>query len=285
MVNARRSTPVLTAIAGLLLISVGTGIYSLDLVSTPVASPERTSFLVPVAFAYLVALVVGIFLVGAGAWRFINSRADVIRSEGLSPLSPGWIFPYLMTIKKFRAYFWTSAIIYGIFYSVFTGMIVYQPGVNFIQAYGATIPSLSVTPLQGSPLFTPVATLYLTDHLGGLFVPLTILLVFAIPALVAVNFTLAAFAIQSRAGKGKGWMGGVGAVVGLFTGCPTCAALFFANALGGSGAVSFATLLGYYQPAFILLSIPVLVATPYLTSASLAKVYRDGCVVLAGAQG
>ncbi len=68
--------------------------------------------------------------------------------------------------------------------------------------------------------------------------------------------------------------------MGLFTGCPTCAGLFFANFLAGTGAVGFATILGYYQPAFILLSIPVLVAAPYLTSRSLSRVYREGCVFL-----
>lgn len=72
----------------------------------------------------------------------------------------------------------------------------------------------------------------------------------------------------------------MGAIVGLFTGCPTCAGVFFAYVLGGSGAVSFAALLAYYQPVFILLSIPVLLVTPYLVSRSLAKVFREGCVYL-----
>jgi hypothetical protein len=74
----------------------------------------------------------------------------------------------------------------------------------------------------------------------------------------------------------------LGALVGLFTGCPTCAGLFFANAIGGTGAVSFATLLGYYQPVFIALSIPVLIVTPYLISRSLSKVIKEGCVVISG---
>jgi hypothetical protein len=71
-------------------------------------------------------------------------------------------------------------------------------------------------------------------------------------------------------------------VVGLFTGCPTCAGLFFANFVGGASAVSFAALLSYYQPVFIALSVPVLVATPYLISRSLSKVVKDGCIVIEG---
>lgn len=76
------------------------------------------------------------------------------------------------------------------------------------------------------------------------------------------------------------WVAGIGAVVGLVTGCPTCAGLFFGGLLGGVGAVSFATLLADYQPAFIAISIPVMVATLYLISRSLSKVFKDGCLVL-----
>ena len=170
---------------------------------------------------------------------------------------------------------------YGFFYAAIIRMIVYQPSVDFVGAYGATIPSLVITPLPGPPLFTPVVTVYLTDYLGLLLVPLTILLAIVISVLVGLNFALAGFAFDSRAREGsKGLAGGIGAIIGLFTGCPTCAGLFFANFLGGTGAVSFATLLGYYQPAFILLSLPVLVAAPYITSRSLSKVFREGCVFL-----
>jgi hypothetical protein len=68
--------------------------------------------------------------------------------------------------------------------------------------------------------------------------------------------------------------------VGLFTGCPTCAGLFFANVLGGAGAVTLATGLASYQPLFILVSLPVLAVTPYLTARSLSKVFREGCVLV-----
>jgi hypothetical protein len=74
----------------------------------------------------------------------------------------------------------------------------------------------------------------------------------------------------------------VGVLAGLFTGCPTCAGLFFANVVGGVGAVSLAASLSYYQPVFIVLSIPVLVATPFLISRSLSKVFKEGCVVVSG---
>ncbi|HEV2139190.1 MAG TPA: hypothetical protein VGR53_10140, partial [Nitrososphaerales archaeon] len=167
------------------------------------------------------------------------------------------------------------------FYAVITSMIVYQPAVDFVQAYGVDFPSIVVAPVFNAPPFSPVVTVYLANHIGLLLVPLTIVLLVATSLLVGLNFALVGFAFGSRAkGLGRGWVGGLGAIVGLFTGCPTCAGLFFANFLGGTGAVSFATLLGYYQPAFILLSIPALLAAPYLTSRSLSKVFREGCVFI-----
>ena len=244
-------------------------------------TPERASYLVPVAEVYLLAILAGVALIVFDTRRIFRDRVVAIKSKGLAPISPGWMIPYVLSLKKYRRYFAASTIMYGFFYAAITSMIVYQPSVDFVGAYGATIPSLVITPLPGTPLFTPVVTAYLTNHLGLLLVPLTILLAIFISVLVGLNLALAGFAFDSRArGGGKGLASGIGAIIGLFTGCPTCAGLFFANFLGGTGAVSFATLLGYYQPAFILLSLPAMVAAPYLTSRSLSKVFREGCLVL-----
>jgi hypothetical protein len=271
---------VVASLSGLSVFLAGLLAYSYALASTPVATPESTSYLTSLAEAFLLLVIAGVAIAGLGIRGFVRERMEQVAARGLSPLSPGWMIPYLLSLARYRRYFWGSVIVYGLFYAYITSMLVYQATVDFASAYGAAIPSVVVTPVGAAPLFTPVVTVYLTDHLGLLLIPLTILLVVGISVLVGVNVTMAAFAFGNRARGGRGWLGGVGAVVGLFTGCPTCAGLFFANVLGGTGAVSFATILGYYQPAFILLSIPVLVAAPYLTSRSLSKVFRDGCVYL-----
>jgi hypothetical protein len=268
-------------LTGFFLIILGVAVYAYEQASMALPTPGGVAFLVSVAEAYLLVVVAGLSLVGLGAWRAVGDRITAIRRKGLAPLSPGWIIPYVLSLGKYRRLFVASAIVYGLFYAVITSMIVYQPGVDFVNAYAATIPSLVVTPVPGTPLYTPVVTAYLTNHLGVLLIPLTIFLAVVVSVLVGVNVALAWFAFDSRArGASKGWVTGVGAVVGLFTGCPTCAGLFFANVLGGTGAVSFETLLGYYQPVFIILSLPVLLAAPYLTSRSLSKVFREGCVLL-----
>ncbi len=266
---------------GVLAVVLATGIYSYEIAAMLVPTPSGVSGLVPVAELYFLVILAGAILVLYEVRHSITTRVAAIRTNGLAPLSPGWIIPYALSVRKYRWYFAASALAYGLFYAVITSMIVYQPTVDFASTYGASVPSVVVTPVEAAPFFSPVITVYLVNHLGLLLVPLTVLLLITTSLLVGLNFAVAGFALDSRArGAGRGWVAGVGAIVGLFTGCPTCAGLFFANFLGGTGAVYFATVLGYYQPAFILMSVPVLLLAPYLTSRSLARVFRDGCVVL-----
>lgn len=279
-----QAAPVATLL-GIGMVVVSTAIYANEESLMTFVTPERAAFFILVAETYLLVLLAGVAMGFLGVREFAGNRVKMARDLGFAPLSPTWLIPYVLSLKKYRRYFVASAVFYGLFYSVITSMIVYQPAVDFGQAYGASFPSAIVTPCCGAPLFAPVVTVYVANHLGLLLIPLTVLLLLAISILVGLNFMLTAFAFESRVrGSGKGWVGGLGAVVGLFTGCPTCAGLFFANVLGGSGAVSFAALLAYYQPAFILLSLPVLVATPFLISRSLGKVFREGCVVLDGSR-
>ena len=270
------------AAAGLLVVFIGSGLYGLEQQFMTFVTPERAVFFVNAAVAYLVVLAAGSSLVAAGIYRGVRSRVAAIREKGFSSLSPGWLVPFVFSQSRYRRCFWVAGLLYGSFYAVVTGVVVYQPGVDFALG-GATIPSALVIPCCGSFLSTPAVSVYLTSHFGILLVPLTSLLLVSISALVGLNSSLALFAFDSRTpGAGRGAAGALAAAVGLFTGCPTCAGLFFANVLAGSGAVSLSGLIAYYEPVFLILSIPVLLLVPYLTSRSLSKVFRDGCVYLPG---
>jgi hypothetical protein len=267
------------SILGLSAIIGGTGLYTYEQGFMSFGTPQLASYFVSVAGLYFLVLIAGTVLVVADLLRIVRERLAAVTVKGSASLTPSWLIPYVLSVKRYRRYFMGSAIIYGLFYAVITSMIVYQPTVDFGAAYGATLPSYAIAPCCGGPLSTPVVIVYIVNHLALLLIPMTVLLLVAVSVLVGLNVSLAVFAFDSRArGVGRGWVGGIGAIVGLFTGCPTCAGLFFANMLGGAGAVSFAALLGYYQPVFVLLSLPVLLVAPYLVSRSLAKVFRDGCV-------
>jgi len=276
----RPGTPIL-GLTGVAAIVVATVVYAYEQKEMAIVTQGETAYSASTAALYLLVMAVGIVMVVLDLRRLVLRRIAAVCGQGFASTSPGWLLPYVLSLGKYRRYFIASTVLYGLFYAIITSMIVYQPTVDFGRAYGVAVPSAILTPCCGAPLYTPVLTVYLVNHLGLLLIPLTVLLVIAISVLVGLNLSISLFAFDSRAKGGfKGVAGALGAVVGLFTGCPTCAGLFFANALGGSGAASFVTLLGYYQPAFILLSLPVLLVTPYLTSWSLAKVFRDGCVYL-----
>jgi len=273
-------TPI-AALIGVAAVVVATVVYAYEQRSMAVVTQGSVGYLALIAALYLLVIAAGVVVVILDLRRIVVERIAVVQAKGFAPTSPAWLLPHVLSIKKYRWYFVASAILYGLLYAIITNIIVFQPTVDFGGLPGVVIPSLVLTPCCGAPLYTPMVTVYLANHIGLLVIPLTVILLIAISALVGLNLSIAVFAFDSRAkGDGKGLAGVVGAVVGLFTGCPTCAGLFFANSLGGPGAASFATLLGYYQPAFILLSLPVLLITPYLTSRSLSSIFRDGCVYL-----
>lgn len=268
-------------LAGAAALVAWTALYTWEQSFMNFVNPERAAYFTLEAEIYLLVLVASVAVIAVDLSRIMNRRIAAVKKQGFAPLSPSWLIPYLLSRRRYLRYFAASTFFYGVFYAFVTSMVVYQPGVDFVQAYGASFPSAIIVPCCGSPLFAPVLTVYVVNHLGLLVIPLTALLLIAISVLVGLNFALAAFAFDNRArGAGRGWIGGLGAVVGLFTGCPTCAGLFFANVLGGAGAVAVATGLASYQPVFILVSLPVLAITPYLISRNLAKVFREGCVLI-----
>jgi hypothetical protein len=267
---------------GAVVVAASSILYSWEEQFMDYITPSLASLYETVAELYLVSLVLGVSLALTGVFLLVFGKLRETRQAGYAPVTPSGLIPYVLSQKKYRRVFAITALAYGAFYALVTSIVVYQPGVDFVQAYGATLPSAEIVPCCGDPLQSPVVVVYLANHLGLLLVPLTLLLWLTVSSLVGLNAMLAAFALSGSAeGVGRGWLGGVGAAIGLFTGCPTCAGLFFANFLGGAGAVYLATALSYYQLFFIALSVPVLLATPFLISRSLSKVYRDGCIYFA----
>ena len=281
--KAGKETPILAG-AGFTLAAISTVLYYLA-ERFMVSTPENAGYYTQTALLYLVVLFLGGVIVLLDLRGVVGARIRAIRDSGRAPLSPSWLIPYVLSQKKYARIMAVATVVYGLFYAVITSMLVYEPAVNIAQAYGVAVPSAAVAACCGSPLFIPMVTVYLAAHLALLVIPLTAVLLAAVSALVGLNVAIAAFAYDSQVkGVNRGWLGGLGALVGLFTGCPTCAGLFFANFLGGSGAATFATVLGYYQPVFIVLSLPVLVVAPYLVSRTLSRVFKEGCVLMPKAQ-
>jgi hypothetical protein len=169
--------------------------------------------------------------------------------------------------KKSRKIFVLIFIGYGIFFSLISGTLVYQPEVNFVKHYGATIPSGFVSPCCDAPGYMPKIIVYLTEHVGLQIIPINLVLQVIVSYLVALNASIAvsAYAISK---KSRG-MSTIGAATGLFIACPTCAGTFLSVFVGTASGIALSIALAQMQTLFIAISIPVLLVTPFIMAKKL----------------
>ena len=169
--------------------------------------------------------------------------------------------------KKSRRIFLLTFIGYGIFFSLTSGMLVYQPEVVFSYHYGAIIPSAHLTACCGDPGYMPKITVYLTEHIGLQIVPINLVLQIIVSYLVGLNTTLAVSAFTFF--KKEGGLSSVGATTGLFIACPTCVGAFSSIFVGSAGAIAFTLAITQLQTMFILITIPILLITPFIMAKKL----------------
>ena len=183
-----------------------------------------------------------------------------------------------------------ASITYALFFAVIDAIIVYQPTVDFGSNYGVSgFESSSLLSCCGPPGYVPVGLVYFPDwHAGLQIIPLSVILMVLISALVALNVSLIYSATKAsrltgantNRGRGrKSSFGGIlGTVIGLFAGCPTCAAAFFLSMLAGSGATAFSIYISQYQALIITLTVPLLLASIYFQARS-TSIILQGCNV------
>tara|TARA_B100000586_G_scaffold52675_1_gene35389 strand:- start:105 stop:683 length:579 start_codon:yes stop_codon:yes gene_type:complete len=164
--------------------------------------------------------------------------------------------------NKSRKIFLCTFVAYGIFFSLTSGLIVYQPEVIFSYHYDAIIPSAYINACCGEPGYMPEIIVFMTEHVGLQIIPINLLLVVIVTYLVGLNTSLAASAFSIA--KRSGGLTGIGATTGLFIACPTCVSTFFAVFVGSSSVIAFTVLLTQLQTLFIGITIPVLLLTPLI---------------------
>ena len=227
-------------------------------------------------FYGLVALGIGVAVAGA-----------MLLGRGLAEASggpPDSVWTVISEALRSRADVRAGVVggaIYGLLYLIISSMLVYQPSVDFAQ-YGITGPTVAAATCCGPPGTVPELIVYLVPqwHLALQILPLDALFAVVIPILVGFNLTVAAHALRNKVLRSNvGWLGPVGLTAGFFTGCPTCAGLFLAGAVGGLGATSLAVALAPYQLLFVALSIPVLVASPLVVATYAGKASAAACAV------
>lgn len=169
--------------------------------------------------------------------------------------------------SKSRKIFIIVFIVYGIFFSLASGTLVYQPEVNFVKHYGATIPSGFIAPCCDQAGYMPKIIVYLTEHIGLQIIPINLLLQIIVSYLVGLNASIAisAYTISKKDRS----VSTVGAATGLFIACPTCAGTFLSVFVGTASGIALSIAFAQLQTLFIAISIPVLIVTPFIMAKKL----------------
>lgn len=224
-------------------------------------TPEATPVLERLAIIFYIILTMSFIAISIGLYKYHNQKA-LDKKEGI--LS---IIATATLNKKSRKIFILTFIGYGVFFSLTSGMLVYQPEVEFSYHYNAIVPSAHITPCCGEPGYMPKIIVYLTEHVGLQIVPINLVLQIVVSYLVGLNTALAVSAFTFFK-KGSG-ISSLGATTGLFIACPTCVGAFSSIFIGSASAVAFTVAISQMQTLFILITIPILLTTPFIMAKKL----------------
>jgi len=224
-------------------------------------TPSALESIQRIAFGFYITLVAAFGAIALGMYRYHKEKVE---SKG-SDLST--IIALATWNSKSRKIFVATFIGYGVFFSLISGTLVYQPEVNFAIHYGATIPSGFIAPCCDSPGYMPKIIIYLTEHVGLQIIPINLVLQIIVSYLVALNTSIAINAYTiSKKGSGAST---IGAATGLFIACPTCAGTFLSIFIGTASGIALSIALTQLQTLFIAISIPVLIVIPYVMAKKL----------------
>ena len=251
------------------LISIGILFLIYSKFENPSLTPDAISSIERLAVVFYILLVISFGIIGIGLRKYQKRKALGISQTPLTIICN-------MTINsKAKKVFVITFIIYGIFFSMTSGILVYQPEVIFSYHYGATIPSAHITPCCGGPGYMPKFVAYLTEHIGIQVIPINFVLQITVSYLVATNTALAVNALSLS--KKTGGLGGIGATTGLFIACPTCIGSFLSLFVGATSAVVFTVAISELQTIFIAITVPILLLTPLILARKISNNKNDRC--------
>ncbi|MCV0392148.1 MAG: hypothetical protein K5790_02510 [Nitrosopumilus sp.] len=226
-----------------------------------VFTPSAMDSIQRIAYGFYITLMVSFGAIGFGLYRYQKEKVEKRKNDISTTIA--------LTVWNLRArkIFVLTFMLYGIFFSLVSGTLVYQPEVNFSIHYGAEIPSGFVAPCCDGPGYMPKIIIYLTEHVGLQIIPINLVLQVIVSYLVALNTAIAVNAYTiSRKGRG---VSTIGAATGLFIACPTCAGTFLSIFIGTASGIALSIALTQLQTLFIAISIPVLLFTPYIMAKKL----------------
>ncbi len=229
-------------------------------------TPDVIESVQRIAYGFYIALIASFGIIAMGMYRYHKGKVEN-KGKDLST-----IIALVTWNSKSRKIFVSTFIIYGVFFSLVSGTLIYQPEVSFSIHYGAIIPSGFIAPCCGELGYMPKIIIYLTEHIGLQIIPLNLVLQIIVSYLVGLNASIAISAYTiSRKGRGAST---IGAAAGLFIACPTCAGTFMSIFIGTASGIALSIALTQLQTLFIAISIPILIITPYIMAKKLRN--KDG---------
>lgn len=230
-------------------------------------TPDAIGTIQRIAYGFYITLAASLGAIALGLYKYHKAKAGA--GDGLlGVMAAATLNP------RSRRIFVTTFVVYGVFFSLASGTLVYQPEVNFATHYGAEIPSGFVSPCCDATGYMPKIIVYLSEHVGLQIIPINLVLQITVSYLVGLNVSVA---LRVRGSSGKG-MGGIGAATGLFIACPTCAGTFLSVFVGVASGIAASIVLAQLQTLFIAVSIPVLLLTPFVMARRLRNC-GDGCTI------
>lgn len=233
-------------------------------------TPDAIEVMERLAFGFYIILLICLGAISYGLIQYHKQKVEENKDGLLS------IIAITTWNPKSKKIFVLAFVIYGIFFSLSSGTLVYQPEVIFSHHYGVNIPSAFIAPCCDQPGYMPKIIVYLTDHVGLQVVPINLVLQLIVSYLVGLNAAIAVSALTiSKKGSG---LSSIGATTGLFIACPTCAGTFLSLFVGTASGIAITFAITQLQTMFIAISIPVLLATPFILARKLRN--EDGsCAV------
>jgi len=229
-----------------------------------------TPYLMNLANAVFTIIFLSMLFVGYGIYRIFKAE------QRLKANTNSLIF--YITAAFLDNKYWKMmaifAIIYGIFFGFLSQIFIYRYDISFSEQ-GITVPSVNVIPCCNMPGYVPMLTVFPTDHFLIMIIPINIILAVIVSFMVGFNISLTLYAFnldKAQNTKRVSSVGSVGAISGLFVGCPTCAGSLFSMLLGYSVGTTMAVL-AQFQTLFILISIPSLILAPFLIGRGIRSRY------------
>ena len=193
----------------------------------------------------------------------------------------------ILNDRKYLVIFLISAMSYGFFFSMISGTIIYRPQ-GFSYLYDVTTTPSATTMAYGPIGYIPSISIYLTNNVGIMLIPINILILIIVSGLVGFNVILSSFSLAhglrdrklQRNRSSSILLGSFASIMGLFTACPSCASLFIFGAIFGSLSSSLAVVASTFYVLLLVVSIPLLIVTPFITTYSIRRSMVTQCKIL-----